>query len=80
MYWRGSNRRPDLDRFDRQRMIAETSAFLSWALGEEQHLPRIPRRRLDQGGFTELMRRPMARIMTSHWWRRALDRIDFLAD
>jgi hypothetical protein len=58
-------------------MIAETNAFLDWALGDGKALPRIPRRRVDQGGFTELMRRPLAKIVAAHWWRRALDRVDF---
>ena len=58
-------------------MIAETNAFLDWALVEGHRLPRIPRRRVDQGGFAELMRRPMARIMATHWWRRAVERVDF---
>ncbi len=73
-----SNRRFSItDRFDRQRMIAETSAFLEWALSDGQGLPRIPRRRVDEGGFTMMMRRPLGRIIAAHWWRRALERIDF---
>jgi len=74
---RDKNPPPLGDRYDRRVMIAETNAFLNWALGDERALPRIPRRRVDQGGFTELMRRPLARVMATHWWRRALDRIDF---
>src|SRR5690606_19045487 len=35
----------------RRQMIAETGAFLTWALRERPSLPRIPRRRVDQGGF-----------------------------
>ena len=58
-------------------MIAETSAFLSWALAEGKGVPRIPRRRVDEGGFSEFMRRPLARVITGHWWRRALDRVNF---
>ncbi len=63
-------------RFDRDQMIAETNAFLNWALAEGYGLPRIPRRRVDEGGFTELMRRPLARVITTHWWRRALERVN----
>ncbi len=63
-------------RFDRDQMIAETNAFLNWALAEGHGLPRIPRRRVDEGGFTELMRRPLARVITTHWWRRALERVN----
>jgi hypothetical protein len=58
-------------------MIAETNAFMDWALRDGCSMPRIPRRRVDQGGFSELMRRPLARIMATHWWQRALERIDF---
>jgi hypothetical protein len=53
-------------------MIEETGVFLTWALREDRLLPRIPRRRVDQGGFTELMRGRMARIVVAHWWRRVL--------
>lgn len=56
-------------------MIAETSAFLSWALRERANLPRIPRRRLDEGGFTALLRRPGARAAVAHWWGRILERV-----
>lgn len=77
LIYRGADRSRIGDRFDRHRMIAETNAFLDWALGNGEGLPRIPRRRVDQGGFTELMRRPLAKIVAAHWWRRALDRVDF---
>lgn len=56
-------------------MIAETSAFLTWALArqrEGQAFPRIPRRRVDQGGFTSLLRQPGARAAVAHWWSRVL--------
>ena len=83
LFSRGTDRIPQTpgtpidQRCDRRQMIAETNAFLDWALGEGQCLPRIPRRRVDQGGFAEVMRRPLARIVTTHWWRRALERVDF---
>jgi len=53
-------------------MIEETSAFLSWALRERRDLPRIPRRRVDEGGFTAMLRNPGARAAVRHWWRRVL--------
>ncbi len=59
----------------RERMIAETSTFLTWALAEERSLPRIPCRAVDLGGFTELVRRPLGRLVASHWWHRALERV-----
>ncbi len=59
----------------RRRAIAETSAFLSWALSTDQPLPRIPRRRVDRGGFSDMLRRPMAGKIILNWWAQALDRI-----
>jgi hypothetical protein len=46
----------DLDE-DRRRMIAETSAFITWGLGHPQEVPNIPRKRLDEGGFSRAMTR-----------------------
>lgn len=74
LFKRGSDRLRSYDRYDRLRMIQETGEFLSWALREGHDLPRIPRRRVDRGGFTELMRRPLARVVVAHWWRRVLER------
>lgn len=56
-------------------MIAETGAFLTWALRERPSLPRIPRRRVDQGGFATMMRMPGARAAVARWWDAALDQI-----
>lgn len=58
----------------RRQMIAEHSAFLSWAL-RQGRLPRIPRRRVSYGGFGSLMKRPGARAAVAHWWRRALEQL-----
>ncbi|MEX0655550.1 MAG: hypothetical protein WDZ31_08625 [Phycisphaeraceae bacterium] len=69
---RRRHRRP-LD--TREQMIAETEAFLSWALHGERPLPRIPRRRVDEGGYTSLLRQPGARAAVVHWWRRALNQV-----
>ena len=67
-----------LDRSDQ--MIAETSAFLTWALSGEIQLPRIPTRRIDRGGFTELLKSPAARAAVYCWWSRALDAFDRVRD
>ncbi|MEM1211276.1 MAG: hypothetical protein AAGI68_03160 [Planctomycetota bacterium] len=69
--------RPRFDPYQRhdprEQMIRETSAFLTWALREERDLPRIPRRRVDRGGFAELLRRSAAaRAAVQHWWSRTL--------
>lgn len=60
----------------RKRMIAETNAFLTWAMRHGQPLPRIPRRRVAHGGFGRLLRRPGARAAVEHWWHRVLDQLD----
>lgn len=54
----------------RSRMIDETSAFLSWALNESHRLPRIPRARVDDGGFADMLNRPGAKAMVNRWWSR----------
>lgn len=58
-------------------MIAETSAFLSEAMRHPRPEWRIPTRRVDQGGFSEILRRsPVARLAVRHWWQRALELAD----
>lgn len=57
-------------------MIAETSAFLTWALSSDVQLPRIPRRRVEEGGFGRFMRLPEARAAMNLWWLRAMDVVD----
>lgn len=56
----------------RTEMIGQTEAFLNWALAEEREFPRIPRRRVDKGGFTALLREPAARALVNAWWLRVL--------
>ena len=72
-FGRSSQYRRPLDA--RRRAIAETSAFLSWALTTDPDLPRIPRRRVDQGGFRQMLKRPMGGKIVNYWWAKALDRI-----
>ena len=56
----------------RERMIRETNAFLSWSLSKDRGLPRIPRRRVDMGGFGTILRHPGARALIRRWWLRIL--------
>lgn len=56
----------------RQQMIDSTNRFLSAALRHRGPLPRIARRRVDEGGFATMLRRPEARAMVAHWWHRVL--------
>lgn len=55
-----------------QKMVDETSEFLTWALSEDRRLPRIPRKRVDQGGFRELLAVPGAKKLVHRWWNRIL--------
>lgn len=59
----------------RRQAIAETSAFLTWALRTDQQLPRIPRRRVDRGGFSQMLRHPLGGRLITYWWAQALERI-----
>jgi hypothetical protein len=56
----------------RQQMIDETSRWLTWALAADRGLPRIPRCRVDEGGFAELVARPEGRALAYRWWDRTL--------
>ena len=60
----------------REKMIAETSAWLTWALNTDTPLPRIPRKRVDSGGFSDYLRLPHARARLDRWWNTTLDVID----
>lgn len=59
----------------RRRAIAETNAFLSWAMKSDEPMPRIPRRRVDRGGFAQLLSRPNASGIIASWWGKALDKV-----
>ncbi len=59
----------------RRQWTREHSAFLTWALEQERTgrpLPRIPRKRVDQGGWSATMRTPGGRALVRRWWRRML--------
>ncbi|MFP4143986.1 MAG: hypothetical protein ACLFV3_02480 [Phycisphaeraceae bacterium] len=56
-------------------MIDETSTFLTWALRHRRDVPRIPTRRVDEGGFAELRLNRGARAAVTRWWQRALDQL-----
>jgi len=55
-------------------MINETSAFISWALRNSHRVPRIPRKRVDEGGFSELLRNSRARRTVTRWWSSLLSK------
>jgi len=56
----------------RQQMIDETGAWLTWALDNDLDVPRIPRRRVSDGGFKQMLEHPAARAAVRHWWMRTL--------
>lgn len=56
----------------REQMIRETNAFLSWSLAKERGLPRIARRRVDEGGFSFVAKHRGARALAIHWWNKVL--------
>lgn len=69
----GGNPPPDARR---RKMIAQTGEFLTWALENGVDLPMIPRKRVDDGGFTELMKLRGGREMVNRWWLRTLEMIE----
>ena len=92
-----------------QRMIAEHSTWLTWAMGvgpvfpggglmwtqgwgrvrgrirgwghfrgrgwRGRSLPRIPVRKVSEGGFARLMSTPAGRYRAERWWERTLDNL-----
>lgn len=59
----------------RRRAISETNAFLTWHMQNDAPVPRIPRRRVDRGGFSQLLSRPNAAGFIAAWWTKTLERI-----
>ena len=56
----------------RRQMIAQSSAFLSWAMLRPRPHLRIPRRKLSEGGFQPLMRQPGGKQAVARWWLKFL--------
>lgn len=59
----------------RQRMIREHNWWLNRALRRPDQFPRIPVRRVSEGGFARLMTRPTGRRIAFEWWKAALERV-----
>lgn len=72
MFWRASP--DDNPRGSIFRRIHER--WLTRALQSAKVYPRIPVRRVDEGGFDEVRSRPEARAHADQWWERALERVD----
>ncbi len=71
MFWRKA--RND----DRSRLFRLAhERWLSRALHARIPYPRIPIRRVDEGGFDDVRERPEARARADLWWDLAFDRVD----
>jgi len=60
----------------RLRMILEHSLWLTDMERSGREVPRIPTRRVTDGGFATLMATEEGRLYASSWWSRALHEID----
>ena len=71
--WFGEQARLDAGR----RMIREHSAWLTHMLGRRTttSIPRIPVRKVSEGGFSGLMSTPGGRFRAERWWERTLRRV-----
>jgi hypothetical protein len=52
------------------------SAWLTRALASGRAYPRIPLKRVADGGFERVMRQPSGPAQAERWWRIALERVD----
>ncbi len=48
------------------------SRWLTQALRSDREFPRIPLRRVEEGGWETLLAKPKGRGVAERWWRRAL--------
>ena len=74
MIWNGFRRKKVLDAGARFR--AEHSRFLTLALLSGRRYPRIPSKRVDQGGYTGLMKLDEGEKRAAMWWAAAFMRLD----
>lgn len=51
------------------------SRWLSDAIARPMDVPRIPTRRVADGGFSTMLGRPGGRERAERWWDLALDRV-----
>lgn len=74
MLWNPFGRRRDTtaELFRRQHSSWLTRAFRR----PEGSVPRIPVRRVDEGGYSTMLNRPGGRERAAMWWTLALDRVD----
>ncbi|MBX3363736.1 MAG: hypothetical protein KF866_03125 [Phycisphaeraceae bacterium] len=58
---------------------AAHSVWLTRAFGERREYPRIPARRVDDGGFSELLATAEGRRVVEWWWEHALAQVDVIS-
>ena len=56
-------------------MIATHARWLSRVLRRGDPVPRIPARRVSDGGFARMMSSPAGREYAAQWWDDALERL-----
>jgi hypothetical protein len=78
MFWRLFSREKALERGEAARRLH--SSWLSRAIRREKSYPRIPIRRVDQGGFDALMGTSYGRACAEAWWMMALEQVDDASD
>lgn len=74
MLWNGFKRKKIIDAGARYR--AEHSAFLTFALRTTRRIPRIPRKRADQGGYSGLLKLDTGERHAAQWWSLAMMKLD----
>ena len=60
----------------RERMIREHAQWLTRAVRRPRGYPRIPVRKVSEGGYAGLMASPNGRSIADGWWHSALERLD----
>ena len=56
-----------------ERMIDEHARWLSQVLRYRLRVPRIPTRRVSDGGYSRLSRSAAGRARAARWWARVLE-------
>lgn len=74
MLWRFFGRNDLPDKAVEFRRVHEE--WLTRAMRSKREYPRIPLRRVDEGGFGPMMARPEGQARAQQWWSIALDRLD----
>lgn len=74
MIWNGKLSKKELDAGARFRAVH--SSFLTRALRLGFRTPRIPAKRVDEGGYSGLLKIPEHEKRSIAWWSAAMSRMD----